>query len=105
MRPGESTDYPQEVKAVMFRLKRRLDGTRPESPTATAQETGMDAPGLNEVRGTLEEALATSSADGEGIRRVENPMDDALDHIPGQSGSEGLADLPNARPEDPWDGP
>lgn len=74
--------------------ERRLRGAEPapESPTAIAMQTGMDAPGLGEVRGTLEEALVV-------------PPTANLDVIPGQSGAEGLADLPNARENDPNDGP
>lgn len=68
----------------------------PESPTAIAQATGLGAPGLDDVRGTLEEALVVPPAP----RR-----DDDLKIVPGQSGAEALADLPNAGPEDPWDGP
>jgi hypothetical protein len=70
----------------------------PASPTALGMETGMAVPGLEDVRGTLEEALIFPPEDLEG-------PDDALDTVPGQSGTEGAGALPNARPEDPWDGP
>lgn len=33
------------------------------------------------------------------------PLDDGLQAAPGQSGAEGLADLPRAHAEDPFDGP
>lgn len=52
----------------------------PESPTEIALETGMCAPGL--VEGA-----------------------DLTEAVPGQSGAEALAELPNAGPDDPNDGP
>lgn len=66
----------------------------PESPTAIGMQTGMCVPGLDDVRGTLEEALvfpptATAAA---------NPEADALDVVPGQSGAEGLGALPEVEP-------
>lgn len=68
------------------------DKELPASPTAISLATGMAAPGLDDVRGTLEEALVM-------------PPGPLTETVPGQSGAEGLAELPNARPEDPWDGP
>lgn len=47
---------------------------------------------MGDVRGTLEEALVT-------------PPRHLDDVVPGQSGAEALADLPNAGPNDPADGP
>lgn len=83
----------------------------PESPTAIAMQTGMGAPGF-EVRGPLEEALMTAQAEADGSvdswgagRRPAATGAAGLDVVPGQSGAEALADLPNARAEDPWDGP
>jgi hypothetical protein len=65
----------------------------PASPTEIAIQTGIDTPGLDQVRGTLEEALLVS------------PRQADLEIRPGQSGAEGLAALPNAHEADPWDGP
>ncbi|HLN61692.1 MAG TPA: hypothetical protein VK464_09085 [Symbiobacteriaceae bacterium] len=75
----------------------------PDSPTAIAMATGMGVPGidLTDVRGTLEEALvfpptrATARADAA----------ESLEVVPGQSGAEGLAELPHSGAGDPWDGP
>lgn len=62
----------------------------PESPTAIGMETGMDVPGLADVRGPLEEALV--------FPPTQNPADPTqaqrLDVVPGQSGAEALAFLP-----------
>jgi hypothetical protein len=52
-------------------------------------DTGMDVPGLADVRGTLEEALVLPpTSHGTGA--------EALDLIPGQSGAEGAAPLPGS---------
>ncbi|HYG57370.1 MAG TPA: hypothetical protein VD902_04825 [Symbiobacteriaceae bacterium] len=66
----------------------------PVSPTALGLGTGMPVPGLADVRGTLEEALVfpPEGRGGAPQSRAE------LDVIPGQSGAEGLADLPRTRP-------
>lgn len=73
----------------------------------------MDVPGLENVRGPLEEVLATGrplSADQRyALDREEalalSQRDDAmLDAIPGQSGAEGLGALPHSEEDDPYDG-
>jgi hypothetical protein len=67
----------------------RQDKRPPESPTAIGMDTGMDVPGLADVRGTLEEALVLPpTSHGTGA--------EALDLIPGQSGAEGAAPLPGS---------
>lgn len=60
-------------------MEERPKETQP-SPTEIALQNGLPVVGLGDL-----------SALG--------------DVVPGQSGAEGLADLPNARAEDPWDGP
>ena len=84
----------------------------PESPTEIAMQTGMEDAGWANVRGTLEEALIfpPGRIGGEGrtgaLHGTPNAAaPDELDVIPGQSGAEGLADLPGAGPDDPRDGP
>jgi|GEM_PF-5192128 len=62
--------------------------TPPESPTAIGMQTGMDVPGLEDVRGPLEEGLM--------VPRVEGI--EGLDIVPGQSGSEGTAAVPQTGP-------
>lgn len=63
---------------------------RRESPTAIGMQTGMDVPGMAaDVRGPLEEALVLPpNSHGTGA--------EVLDLIPGQSGAEGAAELPEA---------
>lgn len=65
----------------------------PESPTEMAILFGLPAVGLGEMSG-LGESGARNGL-----------LPEALEVIPGQSGAEGLAELPNAREEDPADGP
>ncbi|HYF91964.1 MAG TPA: hypothetical protein VD969_06935 [Symbiobacteriaceae bacterium] len=60
----------------------------PASPTAIGMQTGMDVPGLlGDVRGTLEEALVVPPTAGR--------SEADLDLVPGQSGAEALAALPD----------
>ena len=75
----------------------------PESPTAISMATGMGVPGLDltDVRGTLEEALVFPPARAAG----RGGAAESLDVVPGQSGAEGLAELPHSGADDPWDGP
>lgn len=54
----------------------------PESPTAIAMQTGLGVPGLIGMEGTLGEAA--------GFRPAA-----FLDVVPGQSGAEGVAELPD----------
>lgn len=77
----------------------------PESPTAIGMATGMDVPGLDDVRGTLEEALVLPPTEVANRTPAGGIAEDDLDVVPGQSGAEALADLPNAGADDPWDGP
>lgn len=74
----------------MERYEERL----PESPTAIGMQTGMQVPGLEDVRGTLEEALVL----GPNATASTHTPADELDVIPGQSGAEGLAELPDTEP-------
>ena len=62
----------------------------PESPTAIGMQTGMCVPGLEDVRGTLEEALV--------FPPTASRTDDDLDIVPGQSGAEALGALPEVEP-------
>lgn len=87
----------------------RDDLLEPASPTEIGLATGLGVPGLTEVRGPQEEGPLSGplneAAEGPGpgprdARRRRTP-----DLVPGQSGAEGLADLPNAGPDDPRDGP
>ncbi|HWI66684.1 MAG TPA: hypothetical protein VNT75_33135 [Symbiobacteriaceae bacterium] len=68
----------------------RYETRPPESPTAIGMQTGMDVPGLEDVRGTLEEALVFPPTQSE-------TNADELDVIPGQSGAEGLAHMPGGQ--------
>lgn len=65
----------------------RYEKRPPASPTAIGQRTGMAVPGLADVRGTLEEALVFPPTAG--------TTAGDLGLIPGQSGAEALADLPD----------
>lgn len=75
----------------------------PESPTAISMATGMCVPGidLTDVRGTLEEALVFPPVPAAG----RGDAAESLEVVPGQSGAEGLAELPHSGADDPWDGP
>jgi hypothetical protein len=73
-------------------MAERRNSPPPESPTAIGMQTGMDVPGYDNIRGTLEECLVTPPA----------PITEV---VPGQSGAEALGALPSAREDDPWDGP
>jgi hypothetical protein len=53
-------------------------------------QTGMGVPGLEDVRGTLEEALV--------FPPTASRTDDDLDIVPGQSGAEALGALPEVEP-------
>lgn len=64
----------------------------PESPTAIGMQTGMGVPGLDDVRGTLEEALVFPPTATASVQR------DELDVVPGQSGAEGIGALPEVEP-------
>ncbi|HEY3368316.1 MAG TPA: hypothetical protein VGK74_24960 [Symbiobacteriaceae bacterium] len=63
----------------------------PESPSAIAMRTGMDVPG----------GLNTVTPEG---RSPVLPTARDLGLVPGQSGAEGVADLPRARVGDPKGG-
>ncbi|MFZ5824443.1 MAG: hypothetical protein ACOY94_08955 [Bacillota bacterium] len=73
----------------------------PVSPTELGLRFALPIAGLGEVANMGEagaEAAALPLAAG-------LALDDGLQAVPGQSGAEGLADLPQAREDDPFDGP
>ncbi|MFZ5816662.1 MAG: hypothetical protein ACOY93_15435 [Bacillota bacterium] len=75
----------------------------PESPTELGLRFGLPVAGLGEIAN-----LGEIGAGAGGL-----PLADGLQAAPGQSGAEGLAELPresgtrlgNDRVEDPYDGP
>lgn len=85
----------------------RDDLLEPASPTEIGMATGLGVPGLTEVRGPEEEGPLTGPLREaeEGPAPTDRQRRRTPDLVPGQSGAEGMADLPNAGPDDPRDGP
>ncbi len=68
----------------------------PLSPAEIALYTGMDAPGL---------AAGVGRRAGATLPDRTDDLVSQVEVVPGQSGGEGIDELPNAGPDDPHDGP
>lgn len=79
---------------------------RPLSPTELGLRFGLPIAGLGEIANMGEAGAGAGGLPlAAGLPSDDLPLDDDLQAVPGQSGAEGLADLPQAQPEDPFDGP